>query len=63
MTGLSNIATPSSVSRQGTLDSGLAAIRAGGDWVATVGISSICSATSRAMAQAITLRTNGLAAE
>ena len=63
ITGLSNSASPSTVTRQGTLDSGLAASRPAGDWCGLAGTRVICWSIPRAIAQAITLRTYGLEGE
>jgi len=57
MTGLSNNANPSWVTRHGTLDSGLTASRSGGDSCGLVLIRVIWSKVPQAMAQAMTLRT------
>ena len=58
MTGLSNRATPSSVTRQGTFESGFCASSSAGEtargWRAT---RSIWPSMPRAIAQAMTLRT------
>ena len=63
ITGLSNSATPSSVTSAGTFDSGLIATNSGGEALALVGTSSIRPSISRVMAQARTLRTYGLVGE
>ena len=57
ITGLSNSATPSSVTSAGTFDNGLMATNAGGDALASVVTSSIWPSMPRVMAQARTLRT------
>ncbi len=63
MTGLSNSATPSSVTSAGTFDNGLIATNSGSEAFASVATSSICPSISRMMAQARTLRTYGLVGE
>ena len=63
ITGLSNSASPSSVTRHGTLDSGLAASRSGGEAWGLMVTRSICPSMPRAIAQASTLRTYGLVGE
>ena len=57
MTGLSNSARPSSVTRHGTRDSGFAASRSGGEACGLVSMRVIWSETPQAKAQAMTLRT------
>ena len=57
ITGLSNSATPSSVTSAGTLANGLIATNSGRDALASVGTSSIRASIPRVMAQARTLRT------
>ena len=63
ITGLSNNASPSTVIKAGTFDSGLAASNAGSEAWALVVTRSIWLSISRVIAQAMTLRTNGLVAE
>ena len=57
ITGLSNNASPSSVTSAGTLDSGLIATNSGRDALASVVTNSICLSISRVIAQARTFRT------
>ena len=63
ITGLSNSASPSSVTRQGTRDSGLSATSASGEAWASVATRVIWPSRPCMIAQAMTLRTNGLVGE